>query len=34
MSTDGKEFVTIVKNMISVIGEDYVYGLIQQKEFE
>ena len=30
---DAKEFVNVARCIIGAIGEDYVYGLIQQKEF-
>jgi hypothetical protein len=31
---DSKDFINIVRNIVGVVGEDYVYGLIKQKEFE
>ena len=31
---DSKDFINIVRNIVGIVGEDYVYGLIRQKEFE
>jgi len=33
LQNDSKDFINIVKNVVGVVGEDYVFGLIKQKEF-
>jgi hypothetical protein len=33
LHNDSKDFINIVRNVVGVVGEDYVYGLIKQKEF-
>lgn len=33
LSQDNKEFVNVVKNIVGCVGEDYIFGLIQQKDF-
>lgn len=34
LSQDTKEYINICKNVSGCVGEDYVVGLIQQKEYE
>lgn len=33
LTSDSKEFIEITQRIIGCVGEDYVYGLCQQKEF-
>lgn len=33
LQNDSRDFINITKNMVGIVGEDYVYGLIRQKDF-
>jgi hypothetical protein len=33
LHNDSKDFIKIVRNVVGTVSEDYVYGLIKQKEF-
>jgi hypothetical protein len=34
LQNESKNFINILRNIVGIVGEDYVYGLIRMKDFE
>jgi hypothetical protein len=34
VGNDGKEFMNLVKNIVNVVGEEFLNGLVQQREVD
>ena len=34
MGSDTKEFINILKPIINIVGEEFIYGLVEQREVE